>query len=94
LLSRCHCRTQLRKTRWAVQYWAVLRAPFSAVQWAAAVGRRLVRLSVALPAPPLLRKARRAQAVTAIITMAVISSGLTELGSSLRLSTVRPLLSQ
>ena len=72
----------------------MLRAPFSAVQWAAAVGRRLVRLSVALPAPPLLRKARRAQAVTAIITMAVISSGLTELGSSLRLSTVRPLLSQ
>ena len=72
----------------------MLRAPFSAVQWAAAVGQRLVRLSVALPAPPLLRKARRAQAVTAITTMAVISSGLTELGLSLRLSTVRPLLSQ
>jgi hypothetical protein len=35
------------------------------------MGQRLVRLSVALPAPPLLRKAQRDQAVTAITTMAV-----------------------
>ena len=77
-----------------MQYWAVLRAPSSAAQWGAAVGQRLVRLSVALPAPPLLRKAQRDQAVTAITMMAVIVSGLTELGLSLRLSTVRPLLSQ
>jgi hypothetical protein len=77
-----------------VQYSAVLPAPSSAAQWAAVVGQRLVRLSVALPAPPLLRKAPRDRAVTAITTMAVIGSGLTELGLSLRLSTVRPLLSQ
>jgi hypothetical protein len=77
-----------------VQYSAVLLAPSSAAQWAAVVGQRLVRLSVALPAPPLLRKAQRDQAATAITTMAVIDSGLTELGLSLRLSTVRPLLSQ
>jgi hypothetical protein len=64
-----------------------------AAQWAAAVGQRLVRLSVALPVPPLLRKAQRYQVVTAITTMAVISSGLMELGLSLRLSTVRLLLS-
>ena len=77
-----------------VRYWAALRAPSSAAQWAAAAGQRLVRLLVALPAPPLLRKAQRDQAVTAITTMAVIGSGLTELGLSLRLSTAGPLLSQ
>jgi hypothetical protein len=77
-----------------VLYWAALRAPSSVAQWAAAVGQRLVRLSVALPAPPLLRKAQLDQGVTAITIMAVINSGLTALGSSLRPSTVRPLLSQ
>ena len=57
------------------------------------MGQWLVRSSVALPVPLLLRKAHRDQAVTVITMKPVISSGPTEHGSSFHLNTACPLLS-